>query len=194
MEKLIGKNKINCAIFISGRGSNLNSLIKYSKNKKSLILISLVITNNKYAKGLHYSKSNKIKSAIINYNNKYNAESKILKILKKNNIKLICLAGFMKVLSKKFILNFKHPILNIHPSLLPKHKGLNTHQKVLENKEKFTGCTVHIVNHKIDSGKILLQKRIKIFKNDTIKSLERRVLNQEHKLYPLALKKIFTNL
>jgi len=194
MEKLIGKNKIKCAIFISGRGSNLNSLIKYSKSKKSSILVSLVITNNKYAKGLRYSKSNKINCATINYKNKYKAESKILKILKKNNIKLICLAGFMKVLSKKFILKFKHPILNIHPSLLPKYKGLNSHQKVLKNKEKYTGCTVHIVNHKIDSGKIILQKKIKIFKNDTNKSLEKRVLIQEHKLYPLALKKFFVNL
>ena len=104
---------------------------------------------------------------------------------------MICLAGFMKVLSKNFITKFKGKILNIHPSLLPKYKGLNTHQRALNNNEKYSGCTVHIVNSKLDSGKIVLQKKVKISKNETKNSLAKKVLIQEHKLYPKAISKIF---
>ncbi|MDA9598898.1 formyltransferase family protein, partial [Candidatus Pelagibacter sp.] len=112
----------------------------------------------------------------------------------KNKIDLICLAGFMKILSKNFIKNFNNKIINIHPSLLPKYKGLNTHQKAIENKEKYSGCTVHFVNSKLDSGKIVLQKKVKILKNDTFITVQKRVLKQEHLLYPKALKKILSNL
>ena len=97
----------------------------------------------------------------------------------------------MKVFSKNFIHNYKKKILNIHPSLLPKYKGLNTHKRVIENNEIFTGCTVHYVNSKLDSGKIILQKKIKVNKNDTPKTLAKRVLTQEHILYPKAISKIF---
>ena len=103
---------------------------------------------------------------------------------------MICLAGFMKILGKNFIKKFKGTILNIHPSLLPKYKGLNTHQRVLDNKEKYSGCTVHFVNSKLDSGKIIIQKKIKILKNETKLSLAKKVLIQEHKLYPKAILKI----
>ena len=194
MPKLIGINKINIAVFISGNGSNLKSLIFFSKKKISPIQISLVISNNKRARGLNYAKKYKINKFSIIYKNKKNAEFLMLKKLKKNNIKLILLAGFMKILSKKFILSFKHPILNIHPSLLPKYKGLNTHERVIKNNEKFTGCTVHMVNKKLDSGKIILRKKIKIYKKDDAKTLEKRVLKQEHKLYPKAIGKFLSNL
>ena len=193
MEKLIGKNKINCAVFISGRGSNLKSLISFSKKKSSPIKISLIVTNNSKAKGLKYAKKNGIGKYVINYNVDKYPEIKVLKKLKKGKINLICLAGFMKILSKKFISKFKYPILNIHPSLLPKYKGLNTHEKVIKMKEKFTGCSVHFVNQKLDSGKIILQKKIKIYKKDNPKSLEKRVLKHEHNLYPEAIKKIFSS-
>ena len=104
---------------------------------------------------------------------------------------MICLAGFMKILSKNFISKFRGKILNIHPSLLPKYKGLNTHQRALNNKEKYSGCTVHFVNSRIDSGRIILQKKVKISKNETKDSLAKKVLVQEHKLYPKAILKIF---
>ena len=97
----------------------------------------------------------------------------------------------MKILSKKFIKNFKGKILNIHPSLLPKFKGLNTHQRAIKNKETYSGCTVHFVNSKLDSGKIILQKKVKIYKYETSKSLAKKILVQEHKLYPKAISKIF---
>ena len=95
----------------------------------------------------------------------------------------------MKILSKKFIKKFNKPILNIHPSLLPKHKGLNTHKKVLKNKDSFTGATVHLVNSRLDSGKIILQRKVKVSKKDTELSLANKVLKIEHKLYPAALDK-----
>ena len=100
----------------------------------------------------------------------------------------------MKILSKNFIKRFKGKIINIHPSLLPKYKGLNTHSRVILNKEKFTGCTVHFVNSKLDSGKIILQKKVKILKKDTPRTLASRVLKQEHSVYPEALNKVIANL
>ena len=189
MEQLIGRN-LNISIFISGRGSNLLSLIKYSKIKKSKIKINLVISNNKFSKGLEFAKKNKIKYHIIDYSKKRQAEHKILRYLIKNKIDLICLAGFMKILSSSFIRKFKKPILNIHPSLLPKYKGLNTHRRAIKNKDKFSGATVHLVTPKLDSGKIILQKKVRISKADTEQTLAKKILKIEHKLYPAAIEKI----
>jgi len=192
MEKLTGK-KIDTAVFISGSGSNLNSIIKNSLKKNFPIKISLVISNNKNAYGINYAKNNKIKFKIINSKKMINFESKTLIILKKNNIKLICLAGFMKVLSDKFIKDFKYKILNIHPSLLPKYKGLNTHKRVLKNKEKFSGCTVHYVTNKLDSGRVILQKKVRIIKADNEKTHRKKILKIEHLLYPKAIKLALKN-
>ena len=195
MEKLNGKKKLIVSVFISGRGTNLKSLINFSKTKNSRINICLVITNNKNAKGLNFAIKNNIKYLILNYKNKKKAESKILFNLKRKKINLICLAGFMKILSKRIINKYKDRILNIHPSLLPKYKGLNTHERVIKNKEKYTGCTVHIVNSKLDAGKKILQSKIRIYKKDNEKSLAKRVLKVENKLYPKAVKKFLdTNL
>ena len=192
MVKLNGK-KINTAVFISGRGSNLKSLINFFKKKNSPILIKLIVSNNPNAKGLIYAKKAKINKYIISFKNKKISEKKLLKKLLSNNINLICLAGFMKILSGNFIKNFTKPILNIHPSLLPKYKGLNTHKRVIKNKEKYSGSTVHLVNAKLDSGKIVLQKEIKISKKENEKSLERKVLKIEHKLYPKAIEKFLNS-
>ncbi len=194
MLKLTGLKKINISIFISGTGSNLKNLIIHSFKKNSKFKITLIITNNSKAKGLNFAKKFKIEKKIINYSNIKNAEKKILIELKKNKVNLICLAGFMKILSKNFIKNFKGKIINIHPSLLPKYKGLNTHQRAMNNREKYSGCTVHYVNSKLDSGKIILQKKVRILKNDTFKSLNKRVLKHEHIIYPKALKKVLSNL
>jgi phosphoribosylglycinamide formyltransferase-1 len=191
MKKLIGLKKIKTAVFISGTGSNLKNLIKFSKTKISPILIKLVISSSKKAKGLKYSTQYKIEKKIVNFNNNF-AENKILNYINKKNIKFICLAGFMKILSKNFINKFKGKIVNIHPSLLPKYKGLNTHKRALKNKEKFAGCTVHYVTIKLDSGKIILQKKVKIKKKDTLNSLKKKVLKKEHWLYPAAIRKIFS--
>jgi len=174
MVKLIGPKKIRTAVFISGTGSNLKNLIKFSLKKVSPIEVNLIVSNNLKAKGLKFAKMYKIKKKVYNYDKKRISEKKILKDLKSNDIKLICLAGFMKILSKNFIRNFKGKILNIHPSLLPKYKGLNTHHRAIQNKEKYSGCTVHLVNSKLDSGKIILQKKVKLSISNQLKDLPRK--------------------
>ena len=194
MLKLTGYKKQNVAVFLSGNGSNLKSLINYSLKENSKFIINLVISNNSKAKGLNIAKNFKIKNKIIKYSNIKIAEKNIFLELKKNKIDLICLAGFMKILSKDFIKHFYGKIINIHPSLLPKYKGLNTHQRAIKNKEKYSGCSVHYVNEKLDSGKIILQKKVRIFKNDTEKKLAKRIIKQEHLLFPKALKKVLSSL
>tara|TARA_B100001057_G_scaffold2688_1_gene2490 strand:- start:1131 stop:1712 length:582 start_codon:yes stop_codon:yes gene_type:complete len=191
MVKLTGYKKVKTAVFISGTGSNLKSLIKFSKTRKSPISISLIISNNAKAKGLKFGKVNKIKKKVFNFKKKYKIENQMLTFLKEHKIKMICLAGFMKILSSNFINEFRGKILNIHPSLLPKYKGLNTHERALNNNEKYSGCTVHFVNSKLDSGKIILQKKVKISKNETKESLAKKILVQEHMLYPKAILKVF---
>ena len=194
MLKSTGVKKTNIAVFISGTGTNFKNLIQYSLKKQSKFKIKLVVSNNLNAKGLEYAKKFKIKKKIINYRNLTNSEIHILNDLNKENINIICLAGFMKILTANFIKKFKGKIINIHPSLLPKYKGLNTHQRVLDNNENYSGCTVHYVNSKLDAGKIILQKKVKVFKNDTSEKLSKRILKHEHLLYPRALKKVISSL
>ncbi len=189
MGKLIGKT--NIAVFISGRGSNLRYLINYSKKNKSLIKIKIVVSNSIIAKGNLIAKKNKIPVYINNFKNK-KEEMKVLKKIKSLNIKLICLAGFMKILSGAFIKKYNHPILNIHPSLLPKYKGLRTHERVLKNKDKFSGSSVHLVTKNLDSGKIILQEKIKVSKSDNVNTLEKKILKIEHLLYSKAIEKFLT--
>ena len=191
MEKLTGLKKIKTAVFISGTGSNLKNIIKFSKIKKSPISINLIISNTCLAKGLKYAEQFKIKKKIFNFKDYNKAEKKILILLKKEKIEFICLAGYMKILSAGFIKKFGKKIINIHPSLLPKYKGLNTHSRAIKNKDKLAGCTVHYVAAKLDSGKIILQKKVKVSARDNTASLKKKVLKQEHKLYPAAIMKIF---
>ena len=194
MKKVKSKDyskKIKSAVFISGRGTNFKSLLNFSKKKISPIKINLLITDNKKAKGIFLAKKNNVKFKSFSYKTRQRSELKILKELKKNKIKFIMLAGFMKILSKNFIRNFGYKIINIHPSLLPKFKGLNTHKRVLKSKEKYSGCTVHYVSPALDSGKIILQKKVLISKNETERSLRNKILLQEHKIYPKAIISIF---
>jgi len=191
MEKLTGLRKIKTAVFISGTGSNLKNLIKFSKTKKSPIVIDLIISNTSLAKGLKYADQFNIKKKIFNFKNNKINNNNILIYLKKNQIEFICLAGFMKILSSSFIKKFNGKIINIHPSLLPKYKGLNTHDRAIKNKDKFAGCSVHYVSAKLDSGKIIMQKKIRINAKDTLVSLSKKVLKKEHQLYPDSILKIF---
>jgi len=191
MEKLTGLKKIKTAVFISGTGSNLKNLIKFSKIKKTPISINLIISNTNKAKGLRYADQFDIKKKVFNFQSTKDAERKTLTLLKKEKINFICLAGFMKILSNNFIKNFDGKIINIHPSLLPRYKGLDTHKKAISNKDKFAGCTVHYVTAKLDSGKIIMQTKVKVTGKDKPASLAKKVLRQEHKLYPAAIIKIF---
>ena len=194
MAKLTGIKKVKISIFISETGSNLLNLIKHSKKRNSNYIIKIIFSDNKEAAGLEYAKKYKIPFKVLNYRSKIKAEERSLKLLNTYKVKIVCLAGYMRILSSYFIKNFKGKILNIHPSLLPKYKGLNTHYRAIKNKEKYSGCTVHLVNTKLDSGKIILQKKIKIFKKDNAKILAKRILKEEHKIYPIALNKTIINL
>ena len=182
--------KKKACIFISGKGTNLKVLIRNSRGYSFPINISCVVSDSLKAEGLSYAKLYKIPYYILNLNNKLNFEW-ILNKLKKQNISLICLAGYMKILKKNFINRFNGKIINIHPSLLPKFKGLDTFRRVLKSKDKVTGCTVHYVNSKIDSGQIILKKKIYIEERDTEMSLKTRVQQAEYKTYAEAIIKIF---
>ena len=182
--------KKKTCVFISGAGTNLNALIKNSNNYNFPIKIELVISNNKKALGLKLANLHKIPSKIFNLTSRIQQEL-LLKELKKKKISLICLAGYMKILSKYFINNFNGKIINIHPSLLPKYKGLNTYSRVLKSQDKFTGCTVHYVNEKLDAGKIILKKKVFVEKKDDKNSLKKKVQEKEYQAYSEALIKMF---
>ena len=184
-------NKIKTCVFISGKGSNLLSLIKSSRDYNFPIKINLIISNNKNAKGLNLAKKYNIPYRFFSSKKQKNFERNCLYELKKKKIRFLCLAGFMRILSNKFISAFGYKIINIHPSLIPKYKGLNTHSRVLKHKERYSGCTVHFVEAKLDSGKIILQKKVAIDKKETENSLKQKILLQEHKLYPQSIISIF---
>ncbi len=178
--------RINTCVFISGKGTNLNKLILNSNTYNFPIKIRLVVSNNKNAEGLRLAKKFSI-PYIIYSSNQTLSENKTLIELKKYNINLILLAGYMKILTKKFIRSFRKPILNIHPSLLPKYKGLNTFEKVLKKKEKKTGCTVHFVTEKLDDGKIILKKFFYIDKEDNILTLKKKTQALEYIAFSEAI-------
>ena len=181
--------KIKTCVFISGNGSNLSSLIKSSRDYSFPISIKLVVSDKKHALGILHAKKNSIPCLHINTKSG-SYENVLLKNLKKYKISLICLAGYMKILSSKFIRHYPNKILNIHPSLLPKYKGLNTHKRVLENNDDITGCTVHYVNHELDGGEIIIQKTVKVDTTDTAITLADKVLKQENLIYPEAIKMV----
>ena len=183
--------KIKTCVFISGNGSNLKAIVKNSKKKKFPINIELIISNNFKSKALNLAKKNSIPYKYFSSKNKNKFEKYSLNIIKKNQIKFICLAGFMKLLSKNFIRSFGYKIINIHPSLLPKYKGLNTHERVLKNNEKYSGCTVHFVNKHLDSGKIIMKKKVLITKNESVRTLQKKILKEEHILYSKSIVSIF---
>ena len=182
--------KKNTCIFISGKGSNLKNLIFHSRDSSFPIKICLVISNNKDAFGINYAKKYKIPFIFINTKTQ-NYENKILLNLKKYNISFICLAGYMKIISSSLIKKYKGKIINIHPSLLPKFKGLNTFSRMLKNNEKKGGCTVHYVNEKLDSGSTIIQKSFIISEKDNEFSLMKKTQKLEYKAYPEAIIKVF---
>jgi len=183
------------AILISGRGSNMLNIIEACNNKKLYSSVNLVVSNRPNALGLKVASKYKVRTEILDSNNltKENFESLLDKILKKNNINLVCLAGFMKILSKDFVKKWPKMILNIHPSILPSFKGLNAQRQAIENKAKYSGCTVHFVNEEMDSGEIIDQKIVSISTNDDVDSLSKKILMEEHKLYIKVLKELEKN-
>jgi len=182
--------KLSVAILISGSGSNMVQLIK-SMDDSHPAFPSIVISNKPNAAGIKKAQDLGIPTQIINENfkktNGLGFEAELTEILNRHEVKIICLAGFMRILSKDFVDVFKGRILNIHPSLLPKYKGINTHARAIAAKDKFSGCSVHLVTAELDGGPILAQSKVTIERTDTAETLSSRVLKEEHLLYPEVL-------
>jgi len=184
--------KKRTCVFISGKGSNLKNLILRSRDSNFPVNIKLIVSNNKNAIGIMHAKINSIPYVIIDKKLR-NHEDYLLQVLKNRNISLICLAGYMKIISKQFIKKFGKKIINIHPSLLPKFKGLNTFSRILKNKEKKTGCTVHYVNEKLDGGHIIAKKSFYINADDNEETLKYKTQKLEYLVFPEAIINIFRN-
>ena len=187
--------KKNIVVLISGRGSNLQSIISATKDKGYPAAVSLVISDNSKAQGLDIARNNTIDNVIIersSFDSNDKFEQNLIKNIIQYNPSLICLAGFMKILSKDFVENFKGKIINIHPSLLPRYKGLNTHQKAINSGDKYSGCTVHYVNDKMDDGEIIAQQEVVIARDETVETLKKKVLDLEHELYPEVIKALLS--
>ena len=184
------------AVLISGNGSNLEALIDACKKNVINGSIDIVISNNPDAYGIQRAKNHSINYKIID-NNRFETredfDKALVEELNDSNPDLIVLAGFMRILTSVMTEAFRNKIINIHPSLLPKYKGLNTHYKAIKNKDIYSGATVHIVNEKLDSGKIILQKKVKILKSDSGTTLEKKILKIEHQIYPKAIIRLLTS-
>lgn len=184
-------HKLRTAIFISGRGSNMQAIVKAAKRKDFPATVSLIISNRSDAKGLEFAKEQSIPFFVVphgNFESKAEFEEAILQILRQFEIELVCLAGFMRLLSPYFISAYQGRILNIHPSMLPLYKGLDTHKRALEAGERYTGCSVHYVIPEMDAGDVILQEKVLIQKDDTAESLAKKTLKKEHIIYPKAIR------
>ena len=188
--------KIKTAILISGRGSNMQALIGAAKAPDYPAEIVLVISNKPDALGLEFAKKNHIKTAVINHKNFENREDfdrEMSKIIDENNCKIICLAGFMRLLSSWFTKKYQGRLINIHPSLLPDFKGANAVEDALKAGAKISGCTTHFVVAEMDAGEIIMQERVRVLEGDTKESLAKRILEKEHLIYPKSLALVCEN-
>ena len=181
---------INIAVLISGRGSNLQSIIDSIENKSINAYLNIVISNKLDAYGLERAKNHNIKTDVITKKdcpNKEDFDNKLIEVLKSNNVELVVLAGFMKIISPTVVNAFPMKIINIHPSLLPEFPGLNVQQRALDAGVKESGCTVHFVDEGVDTGPIIIQAKVPILEKDTEETLTNRILVEEHKIYPEAI-------
>ncbi len=189
---------LNLAILISGRGSNMESILKSIKKKKIPIKPIIVISNKSDAKGLDIAKKLGVKTEVVESKgfkgDRWEYDKKIIKVLEENNVTqkngLVCLAGFMRIISPQFVQKYKNRIINMHPALLPAFPGLDAQKQALEYGAKYSGCTVHFVDDGVDTGPIILQSIVKIKDDDTEETLSKRILKEEHKAYPKAIELI----
>jgi len=187
---------LNLAILISGRGSNMEAILKSIKKKKLQINPAVVISNNPNAKGLKIAENLGVKTEIIiskDFKGKRgDYDKKIITVLKRYRVTptngLVCLAGFMRIISPQFIKKYKNRIMNIHPALLPAFPGLNVQKQAVDYGVKYSGCTVHFADDGVDSGPIIIQAVVKVKNNDTNETLAKRILKQEHLIYPEAVR------
>ncbi|EPA06648.1 phosphoribosylglycinamide formyltransferase [Candidatus Nitrosarchaeum limnium] len=187
---------LNLGILISGRGSNMESILKSIKRKKIPINPAIVISNKQDARGLEIARKLGIKTEVIESKDfkgsRWEYDKKIISVLEKHGVTpkngLVCLAGFMRIISPEFVKKYKNRIINIHPALLPAFPGLDAQKQAIEYGSKYSGCTVHFVDSGVDTGPIILQSVVKIKKGDTEKTLSKRILAKEHQAYPEAIR------
>ena len=183
-------------ILISGRGSNMEAILKTIKNKKMPIVPAVVISNTSNARGLKIAKKLGVQTEVITskgFNgSRWDYDKKIITSLQKYGVTpkngIICLAGFMRIISPQFIRKYRNRILNMHPALLPAFPGLNAQKQAIDYGAKYSGCTVHFVDDGVDTGPIIIQSIVKIHNDDTEETLARKILKQEHKIYPEAVR------
>ncbi|WP_299292148.1 phosphoribosylglycinamide formyltransferase [Nitrosopumilus sp.] len=186
---------LNLGILISGRGSNMESILKSIKKKRIPINPAIVISNKPNAKGLKVAEKLGVKTLVIESKgfkgSRWQYDKKIVEALTENGVTsrngLVCLAGFMRIISPEFVKKYKNRILNIHPALLPAFPGLDSQKQALDYGSKYSGCTVHFVDAGMDTGPVIIQSVVKIKENDTEETLSKRILKEEHKIYPEAV-------
>lgn len=192
----MSQNKPTVVILISGRGSNMKSIVEAQNNGQLDINIAAVISNRPDAAGLDYAEQQSIETAVIDHKGFDSRESFDKALAAKiDNFapSLVILAGFMRILTSDFVEHYTNRLINIHPSLLPKFKGLHTHQRAIEAGEAEHGASVHFVTPELDDGPVILQARVPVLKDDNATTLAARVLVEEHKLYPAAIEKLMSD-
>lgn len=190
LEKMVEEKKIKIAVLVSGRGSNLQSIIDSIERGETAANIAVILSNKPNALALERGRKHGVETVFLDpklYPDKLHYDRAMIDILKSKSVDLVCLAGFMRILSREFIQAFQGKIINIHPSLLPSFPGLDPQKKALEYGVKFSGCTVHFVEEEVDSGPIILQAVVPILSADTVETLSQRILEQEHIIYPQAI-------
>ena len=188
-------NKQNIVILISGRGSNMMSIVDAVNDGTLNVNVAAIISNRPDAAGLDFAEQQGIHNTVIDhklYDSREQFDQKLASEIDQFSPDLLVLAGFMRILTAEFVEHFSGRLINIHPSLLPKFKGLNTHQRAIDAGDKEHGASVHIVTPELDDGPVILQARVPVLANDDASTLAKRVLEQEHKLYPDAIKKLLT--
>ena len=196
--RLVKNMLLKLAILISGRGSNMQAILKAIKNQSIPINPVVVISSKPSARGLRIAKRFNVKTEIVEskgfQGSRWEYDQKIIDILSRNGMteknSLICLAGFMRILSPEFIKKYKSRILNIHPALLPAFPGLDAQKRAIDSGVKYSGCTVHFVDEGVDTGQIIVQEVVKVRSNDTEETLAKKILAKEHKAYPEAVRLI----
>lgn len=193
---MVKEKKFKLAVLVSGRGSNLQSIIDSIERKELAAEIAVIVSDRSAAPALERGRKYGIESVFLDpklYPDKLHYDRAIIQLLQSKSVDLICLAGFMRILGKEFIQSFRDKIINIHPSLLPAFPGLHPQKRALESGAKFSGCTVHFVNEDVDAGPVILQATVPVHGTDTVEALSQRILEQEHIIYPKAIQLCIQN-
>ena len=186
------KNKIG--ILISGRGSNMLALLDAAADGRLDAEVAVVISNVEMAAGLQKAQERGVETLVISHKGRLREahDGELIDELKRRDVRLVCLAGYMRLVSARFVRAFEHRILNIHPSLLPAFPGLDAQRQALAHGVKISGCTVHLVDEELDHGPIILQRTVEVRDDDTVETLSARILAEEHRAYPEAVARVLS--